>query len=91
MSEDQAQYGEEREFTPEEMQQQKEELIQFYTDAVPQLEAQLNYESLVADIEEARLRRVLAQARIAQIMAPPSEEEDDDQDDQPRPRVLKRK
>jgi Tfp pilus assembly protein PilO len=87
MSEDQNQYGEEQEFSPEEIQQQKEELMEFYKSALPQLEAQFEYETMIADIEEARLRRVMAQARIAQILAPPMEEEDD----APQQRTLKRK
>jgi len=77
---------EEQEFTTQDYAQQKEELIEFYNEAVPQLEAQLQYEDLVADIEEARLRRIMAQARIAQIMAPPQEEEVE-----AAPRTLKRK
>lgn len=88
MSEDQNQYGEERELSAEEINQHKEELMQFYKSALPQLEAQFEYESLVADIEEARLRRVMAQARMAQIMAPPV---DDDDDSESKPRTLKRK
>ena len=87
MSEDQNQYGEEQEFSPEEIQQQKEELMEFYKSPLPQLEAQFEYETMIADIEEARLRRVMAQARIAQILAPPMEEEDD----APQQRTLKRK
>lgn len=87
MSEDQNQYGEEQEFSPEEIQQQKEELMEFYKSALPQLEAQFEYETMIADIEEARLRRVMAQARIAQILAPPTEEEND----APQQRTLKRK
>ena len=87
MAKNQKPSAEEQEFTAEDFAQQKQELIDFYNDALPQLEAQLSYEEVVADIEEARLRRIMAQARIAQIMAPPQEEGDE----QPTQRTLKRK
>jgi hypothetical protein len=76
----------EEEMNEKDFAQQKQELIEFYNDAVPQLEAQLQYEDLAADVEEARLRRLMAQMRIAQLMAPPQEEEGE-----PAPRTLKRK
>ena len=77
----------EEEMNEKDFAQQKQELIEFYNDAVPQLEAQLQYEDLAADVEEARLRRLMAQMRIAQLMAPPQEEEEGE----PAPRTLKRK
>jgi hypothetical protein len=67
------------ELTPEQIQQQKEELIEFYKSSIESLQIQLEYEKLVTEIEETRLQRIIAQARIGQILAPAPEISEDDE------------
>jgi hypothetical protein len=67
----------------EELAARKEEMMQFYTESVPYLEAQLKYEKLLADIDEYRLKRTQIQMQYAMMMQSqqPMEEEGDDEED----------
>jgi chromosome segregation ATPase len=73
---------EEREPTQKELNEYRENMKKFYDTQIPMLKKQKEYESLLADIEEARLKRITMNMRIAQIMAgppePPSQEEMDE-------------
>ena len=51
----------EREFTAEELAAQKEQMLQFYTESLPYLEAQGKYEEALLKIEEARFKRTSIQ------------------------------
>ena len=58
----------EQELTAEELTARKEEMLKFYTDSVPYLEAQLQYESLLTQIEELRFKRTNIQFQYAMMM-----------------------
>jgi hypothetical protein len=76
------------ELTPEQLEQQKQDLIDFYKSSIETLQIQLDYEKLVTEIEETRLGRLVAQARIAQILAPAPES---NEEEEPAPKkTLKR-
>jgi hypothetical protein len=62
------------ELTPEQVEALRKNMTDYYNDQVPMLELQLKAEGLAADLEEARLRRLVASMRIAQIMAGPKED-----------------
>ena len=64
--------------TPEQMEKRRKDLINYYKNQTAVLEAQLKYESIMADIEEQRVKRMTMIMRQAQMAAPPQEEEDDD-------------
>jgi hypothetical protein len=85
---------ENQQFTAEEMAAKKTELIDSYKEQSEFLEVQLKYETLTADIEEQRLRRLVATMRQAQIMAPAPEESEEQiegaTDAPPRVRTLKK-
>lgn len=85
---------ENQQFTAEEMTAKKAELIESYKEQSELLEVQLKYETLIAEIEEQRLRRLVATMRQAQIMAPapetPEEGEETATDAPPRVRTLKK-
>jgi hypothetical protein len=82
---------ENQQFTAEEMAAKKTELLESYKEQSEMLEIQLKYETLLADVEEQRLRRLVATMRQAQIMAPPpAEEEESLETDQPKTRTLKK-
>ena len=82
---------ENQQITAEEMAAKKTELIESYKEQSELLEIQLKYEALLADVEEQRLRRLVATMRQAQIMAPPpAEEEESSEIEQPKTRTLKK-
>ena len=86
----------EREFTAEELAAQKEQMLLFYTESLPYLEAQLKYEDLLMRIDEARFKRNSIQMQWAMIMQaqqePESEGNDSDVDNDPNiPEQGKRK
>jgi hypothetical protein len=57
----------ETELTVEELIQKKEEMLQFYTESLPYLEAQEKYETLLANIDEARFKRTSIQIQYARL------------------------
>ena len=61
--------------SPEELAERKEEMLRFYNESMPYLEAQLNYETKLSEIDEMRLKRTQIQMAYAQLMAAPPEEE----------------
>lgn len=64
-------------FTPEQIEEKKAELMSFYKEQIEVLQLQKDYETLATEIEELRARRLVAQMRQAQIMAPAPQEGDD--------------
>ena len=76
--------------SPEEIQARKQEMLHFYKDSMEYLEAQYKYEKLLADIDEARLKRATIQMQFAQLMAAQMESEQEE-DDKPEPETTGRK
>jgi len=62
--------------TEQQVREWREKMTGYYTDQLPLLEVQKKYESLLADIEEARARRMTMSIRLAQMMSGPDEEEE---------------
>jgi hypothetical protein len=62
--------------SPEELVAKKEEMLKFYKESMPYLQAQFDYEELLSQIDEMRLKRTQIQMTYAQMMAPPEEEDD---------------
>ena len=61
--------------SPEELAAKKEEMLAFYKESMPYLEAQLAYEKMLSEIDETRFKRTQIQMQYAMMMAPPEEEE----------------
>jgi hypothetical protein len=59
-----------------EMEKRRTEVTSYYKDNIEHLKIQLEYETLLKDIEKTRAERVQAQAYLAQAMAPPPIEEE---------------
>lgn len=59
--------------SPEELKAKKEEMLNFYKESMPYLKAQLEYEKMLSEIDEMRLKRTQIQMHYAQMMAPPEE------------------
>lgn len=66
------------EMTPEQLAEQKENMLRFYTESLPYLEAQLKYEQMLLQIDEARFKRSSIQYQFAMMMNPPQEEADEE-------------
>lgn len=88
----------EKELTAEELAAQKEQMLQFYTESLPYLEAQLKYEETLLKIDEARFKRTNIQMQYAMMAQAQQEAEkeledsDSDIDNQPEvPEQGKRK
>ena len=62
--------------TAEQMHQKKEEMINFYKDSMPYLEAQHSYEEMLCKIDEVRFKRANIQYQFAMMNAGPEEEEE---------------
>jgi len=58
----------EENLTPEELAEKKEQMLSFYTDSIPYLEAQLLYEQKLLAIDEARFKRMSLQMQYAMMM-----------------------
>jgi len=65
-----------KEMSPEQYQERKEKLHEFYTKEIEWLQTQLEYEELLRDISKARAERLQADAFVLQ-MTNPQEGEDD--------------
>lgn len=65
----------EQELTAEQLSEQKENMLKFYTESLPYLNAQLAYEELLVKIDEARFRRSSIAYQFAMMMNPPENEE----------------
>lgn len=59
---------EEEVLSAEELTKRKEEMLKFYTDSLPYLEAQLKYEDLLYKIDEARFKRTNIQIQYAMMV-----------------------
>tara|TARA_R110000868_G_scaffold194855_1_gene440493 strand:+ start:291 stop:584 length:294 start_codon:yes stop_codon:yes gene_type:complete len=88
----------EMEMSAEELVAQKERMLSFYTESMPYIEAQLSYEQVLLQIDEARFKRASIQMQYAMMMQPPAEEEEDENDEatpesvsvEPKERKLKK-
>jgi outer membrane protein TolC len=67
---------EKKEMTPEQIKDWRDKMTKYYKEQLPLLKAQKEYETVLADIEEARARRMTMTIRLAQMMAPPEDEDE---------------
>lgn len=77
----------ERELSPEEIAQQRANMISFYKDQEDYLNTVLKHEELKAAISKARAERVMYDIRTAQMMAGPPDEDlsEEGNEEQPIP------
>ena len=76
--------------SPEELATKKEEMLQFYTESMPYLEAQLKYEEMLSKIDEMRFKRTQIQMQYAMMMNPPEQEEATMPEPEAKPKTKKR-
>jgi len=86
----------EREMTADELAAQKEQMLQFYTESLPYIQAQANYEEALLKLDEVRFKRASIQLQYAMMMQGPEQEDDleesptSNEPEAPKRRKLKR-
>lgn len=80
--------------SPEQLAARKEEMLSFYTDSLPYLNAQYEYESILSKIDEVRFKRASIQMQFAMMMQEPKDTEEEQENDEslnaPKERKLKK-
>ena len=66
----------EKHLTPEELKVEKDKMLEFYTEGIPYLKAQLEYEDTLMKIDEVRLKRDQIQMQRAYMAMPQDEREE---------------
>ena len=78
--------------SPEELAKKKKEMLDFYTESIPYLDAQHKYEETLMKLDEVRFKRAQIQMQFAMMMNPPEEMEEEPQmKPEPKKRTLKKK
>jgi len=78
--------------SPEDLAKKKKEMLDFYTESIPYLDAQRKYEETLMKLDEVRFKRAQIQMQFAMMMNPPEEMEDEPQPEpQSEKRTLKKK
>ena len=66
--------NEANQLSPEELAERRAQITKYYEEHIPSLKTQLEYETLLRDIEKCRAERLQAQMFVANTMAGPPEE-----------------
>jgi threonyl-tRNA synthetase len=66
--------------TPEQLEERRQEMKDFYDKSLPYLESQSKYEKLLTEIEEARYKRATMQIQYATMVAATQQSTEDDDD-----------
>ena len=60
----------EEQLSAEQLAERKQELLQFYTDSMPYINAQYEYEKKLMELDEVRFKRTQIQIQMAMMMNP---------------------
>lgn len=69
--------------TPEQIAERKAEMLSFYTDSLPYLQAQYEYENILSKIDEVRFKRASIQMQFAMMMNGQKEQEEQEETESP--------
>ena len=78
-----------QELSPEQLEERRAEMQQFYEKSLPYLEAQAKYEKLLTEVEEARYKRATMQLQYATMMAATQPQEEYDEEEGPAQEPVK--
>jgi hypothetical protein len=67
-----------QELTAEQIAEYRKTSMAFYKDRISFMKVQLEYERLSAEIDEAKLKGLMARLKMAHITAPPQEEAEEE-------------
>lgn len=70
------------ELSRKEMEDKRAEVTAYYKDSIKHLKVQLEYETVLKDIEAARAERIQSQMFVSQVMAGPDKEQAPEQQPQ---------
>lgn len=76
-----------KDLSPEELKERRQKITDYYSEHIPHLKIQLEYEELLTSIEKLRAERYQAQMFLAQAY---QEQTQDQVEEQPNERKLKR-
>ena len=79
----------EPQLTQEQIEDNKQKLMEYYEKNIPFLKLQKEYEELITNIQESKTRRLIAQLQFAQIVAP-QEEPEKEESKEPTFRTLRK-
>jgi hypothetical protein len=65
--------NEAKQLSPEELAERRAQITKYYEEHIPSLKVQLEYETLLRDIEKSRAERLQAQMFVAKSMSAPPE------------------
>ena len=65
--------NEAKQLSPEELAERRAQITKYYEEHIPSLQVQLEYETLLRDIEKMRAERLQAQMFVAKTMSTPPE------------------
>jgi hypothetical protein len=65
----------EEQLSAEQLAERKEELLKFYTDSMPYINAQFEYEKKLMELDEVRFKRTQIQIQMAMMMNPEMSQE----------------
>jgi len=71
----------EEQLSAEELTARKEELLKFYTDSMPYINAQYEYEKKLMELDEVRFKRTQIQIQMAMMMNPQMSEEGEEENE----------
>jgi hypothetical protein len=73
----------EEQLSAEELTARKEELLKFYTDSMPYINAQYEYEKKLMELDEVRFKRTQIQIQMAMMMNPELSQQAEEEEDLP--------
>lgn len=71
----------EEQLSAEQLTQRKEDLLKFYTDSMPYINAQFEYEKKLMELDEVRFKRTQIQIQMAMMMNPEMSQEAEEEDE----------
>jgi uncharacterized FlaG/YvyC family protein len=80
----------EPQISQEEIENNKQRLVEYYENNIPFLKLQSEYEELITKIQEAKTRRVIAQIQMAQIVMNSQESENESKESEEKESSLRK-
>jgi hypothetical protein len=73
----------EEQLSAEQLAERKQELLKFYTDSMPYINAQYEYEKKLMELDEVRFKRTQIQIQMAMMMNPEMAAQAEEEDENP--------
>jgi hypothetical protein len=80
-----------QQMSPEELDAKKKEMLRYYKESLPYLQAQIKYEGALAELDEIRVKRVRLQHEFAYLTQAPETDPAADVEKEPVPNSSSKK